>query len=127
MLATCQGQLDPSSNASGSLVLYRASRGSDGALLEGRLVADGECIYIENQAGSRFLAAWPLPGTAWNPDPLVVSVSGVRLRPGSVAFFAGGEVPLKGSRIDWVQPPRAGCVTEKAWLVHTVYDSARST
>lgn len=118
MASSCQ-----SDRAASPLVLYPGSPEGHSARLRGTLEMDGDCLYISNQGGERWLAAFPSPGTNWDPENRSVQIGGKVLRVGEMGGFAGGEISNGPAAIQWVQAPAAGCDGSKIWLVNALVDS----
>ena len=104
------------------LVLYPSSPEAPQALLRGRLSLEGACLYIVGKEGERWLAAFPSPGTRWEPAENAVQVGSRVLRVGEMGAFAGGEAANASGTIRWVQPPAASCDGSKLWMVSTLMD-----
>jgi hypothetical protein len=104
------------------LVLYPSSPEAQQARLRGRLSLEGACLYIVGEGGERWLAAFPSPGTRWDPAENAVQVGTRTLRVGETGAFAGGEAPNAPGAIRWVQPPAASCESAKLWMVSTLMD-----
>ncbi|HEX8691061.1 MAG TPA: hypothetical protein VF746_01365 [Longimicrobium sp.] len=103
--------------AASPLALYPASPEGHGALLRGRLELEGPCLYIVREGGERWLAAFPSPGTDWNPGDRAVRVGDRVLRVGATGGFGGGEVKNGAGALSWVRAPDASCDSAKVWLV----------
>lgn len=118
----CLGALLVASSCSPSgevnpLVLYPASPEGHTAGVRGTLEMEGACLYIVGQGGERWLAAFPSPGTNWNPEDRAVQVGDRALAVGATGEFSGGEMKNGARAISWVQPPAASCDSSKIWLV----------
>lgn len=68
-----------------------STEGGDDALIEGTLVRDGGCLYVDNEPlGMRFPLLWPF-GTSWDDDAQeVVTSDGNRIPVGSQLSAGGG-------------------------------------
>lgn len=104
------------------LALYPASPEGDSALLRGTLEVDGGCLYITGEGGERWLAAFPSPGTSWDPESRSVRVGDKVLPVGSQGRFGGGESKRGPAGLPWVQAPSAECDGAKIWLVTTLVE-----
>lgn len=109
-----------SAAAADPLVLYTAGPAAQQAQLQGRLQMEGACLYIVGEGGERWLAAFPSPGTRWEPGENAVQVGARRLRVGEMGAFAGGEVSNAPGTIRWVQAPAGPCDASKVWMVSTL-------
>jgi hypothetical protein len=107
-----------SAGAADPLALYTATPVARQARLQGRLVQDGACLYIVAEGGERWLAAFPSPGTRWEPGESAVQVGARRLRVGESGAFSGGEA----STAPWVKAPAASCDASKVWTVSALMD-----
>jgi hypothetical protein len=99
------------------LALYPSSPAGDAALLRGRLELEGPCLYIRGEGGERWLAAFPSPGTSWDPEDRSVRVGDRVLRVGGTAGFGGGEAKGEPGALSWVQAPAASCDASRIWLL----------
>ncbi|HYW05720.1 MAG TPA: hypothetical protein VE913_02120, partial [Longimicrobium sp.] len=104
--------------ATDPLALYSGTPVARQAQLQGRLVLDGACLYIVAPGGERWLAAFPSPGTRWEPGENAVEVGARRVRVGETGGFAGGEA----SDAPWVKAPDDSCDASKLWTVSTLMD-----
>jgi len=109
--------------AGSPLVLYPGSPEGHTARLQGTLEMNGGCLYIANEGGERWLAAFPSPGTSWDPENRSVRMGDKVLRVGATSGFAGGEISNGPGAIQWVQAPGNGCDGSKIWLVNALVDS----
>lgn len=122
----CAGVLSLASScgsgpAPSPLALYPGSPMGDAARLRGTLEMDGDCLYIISEGGARWLAAFPAPGTTWDPEERSLRVADRVLRVGDAGDFGGGEA--KGPEgIPWVQAPKAECDSSQIWLVTTLVE-----
>lgn len=107
-------------DSTSALALYPASPESHQALLRGRLVREGGCVYLEGEDGERYLAALPSPGTRWLPDGAGVEIEGRAVPLGARVEVAGGETRVGGDSVDWVQAPAASCDDDLMWIVSGV-------
>lgn len=105
-----------SAGSADPLVLYPSSPEAHEALLRGRLSLEGACLYITGEGGERWLAAFPSPGTAWEPGERAVRVGARMIRVGDAGAFGGGEV-TNASGIRWVRAPAGSCDAAKLWMV----------
>lgn len=123
-LAGAAGLVAACSSGGGAspLALYPASAEAHEALLRGTLSLEGDCLYIVGDGGERWLAAFPSPGTTWEPGENAVQVGARTLRVGAPGAFAGGEAPNPPGALKWVQPPAPGCESAKLWMVSTLAD-----
>ncbi|HYW16908.1 MAG TPA: hypothetical protein VE891_12255 [Allosphingosinicella sp.] len=86
----------------------------DAAALQGRLAAEGPCLYVETDAG-RYLIAALAPSLTWN-------ASAGRLGSGAAAFAVGDEIMLGGSQarpgtaLAWTAAPHRTCDTRRIWI-----------
>lgn len=119
MAASCAAADAPS-----PLALYEAGPEAQEALLQGRLMREGACLYITGDGGERWLAAFPSPGTTWQAADSAVQVGTRTIRVGETGAFAGGEVPSPAPAIRWVQPPAESCQAAKLWMVSGLMDPA---
>lgn len=79
---------------------------------------DGDCLYISGEGGERWLAAFPSPGTTWDPEHRSVRLGEKVLQVGARGAFGGGE--SNGRGISWVQAPGKECDGSKIWLVNSL-------
>lgn len=84
---------------------------------------EGSCLYIAGDGGERWIAAFPSPGTRWEPRENAVHVRARMLRVGEMGAFAGGEMRNRPGVLRWVQAPGAGCDGSKLWIVSELMDS----
>lgn len=117
MASSCQ-----SDGAASPLALYPGSPEGHNARLRGTLEIDGGCLYISNEGGERWLAAFPSPGTSWDPENRSVQVGGKVLQVGATGGFAGGEISSGTGAIQWVQAPGKECDGSKIWLVNALVE-----
>lgn len=130
-VGSCAAPTDPAptpdvSGANGLLALYRADEAGEGAILVGRLELEGPCLYVVDEGGARWLAAWPFPGTTWDAASTSVNLRGTRLAVGETGSFGGGEARLDPSNIDsfdWVALPPEECLVANAWFIYTLQRS----
>lgn len=120
--AACLGALFLASSCSAAgaadpLALYPADPEGHAALLQGTLEMEGPCLYIVGEGGERWLAAFPAPGTSWNPEDRTVRVGDRALRVGETGAFGGGESRSGADAISWVKPPAESCDASQIWLV----------
>jgi len=114
-----------SGGSASPLALYPGNPEGRTALLRGTLEMEGRCLYIAGEGGERWLAAFPSPGTTWNPEDRSVRVGDKVLRVGATGRFGGGESKesKRGpSAFPWVQAPNAACDSSKIWVVTTLTD-----
>lgn len=111
-------------NAASPLALYPWSAEGNAALLPATLtMGDDGCLYLVSESGERWLAAFPSPGTEWDAEEQSVQLSGVAVRVGATARFAGGEFKAGPAGIDWLQPPRPECDSSLIWFVTTLVET----
>jgi hypothetical protein len=110
--------------STGPLVLYRASAVTHQALVRGSLLLEDGCLYIVSPEGERWIAAFPSPGTRWNPEQLAVHVGIETVRLGERRRFSGGEVRNRKPTIDWMTPPAESCKGSSVWMVSAVSAAA---
>ncbi len=123
LLVSCARPVEPSPSATvdPSLPLFPASPEHLDAIILARLVADGDCLYLESEDGEKLLALWPSPGTEWDGE--AVSFGGASLPVGAVAEFRGGGAELNEqvlSSYPWVNPPAEECLVANGWFVYTI-------
>jgi hypothetical protein len=104
-------------------VLYPGTAEGDAASLRGTLELEASCLYIRGDGGERWLAAFPSPGTSWNPEDRSVHVQGRVLRVGEQAGFGGGERKSGAGVLSWIQAPAASCDSSRIWMVTTLTDT----
>jgi len=86
----------------------------DSAALQGRLAAEGPCLYVDTGSG-RYLVAALAPSLTWD-------AAGRRLRSGSAYFPVGGEIMLggseaqRGAKLEWTTAPDPACDTGRIWI-----------
>ena len=127
VLLLCIGALALSSSCQSGgevspLALYPSNPEGHSAKLQGSLKMDGGCLFILNDGGERWLAAFPSPGTSWDPEERSVQVNGKTLQVGAKSGFVGGEITSGPGAIKWVQAPRAECDSSKIWLVNALIE-----
>ena len=116
MASSCQPH-----EAATPLALYPGHQEGDTAKLQGTLEMAGGCLYI-SKGGERWLAAFPSPGTSWDPESQSIRLEEKVRRVGTSGGFAGGETRGGTSSIQWVQPPAKGCDGSKIWMVTALMD-----
>lgn len=85
------------------------------ALIEGSLVREGRCLYLEN-AGKRYLILWP-PGVGFD-EPNVVGGSGETLATiGDPILDAGGGLTSLSAAQDAVEGGVQECQTDQVMIV----------
>jgi hypothetical protein len=112
----------PGSGASPGLtaiVLPRLPDSAEGnsAALEGRLVSEGPCLYVDSKGG-RFLIAALSPSLTWNPETR-------RLASGTADFAVGDEIMAGGSQsglsaLPWTVAPHPSCDSSRIWIATSV-------
>lgn len=115
LMSSCQ-----SDRAASPLALYPGSPEGHSAKLQGTLELDGDCLYISGEGGERWLAAFPSPGTSWDPGNRSVQMRDKVVRIGATAEFTGGEISGGPGAIQWVQAPAAECDSSKIWLINAL-------
>ncbi|MFL6197823.1 MAG: hypothetical protein ACJ76J_01480 [Thermoanaerobaculia bacterium] len=122
MSTSCQSDGGQSDVAASPLALYPGSPEGHAARLKGTLEMDGGCLYIAGEGGERWLAAFPSPGTSWNPEDRSVRLGDKVLQVGARGGFGGGESKGGTGGISWVQAPGKECDGSKIWLVNSLVD-----
>lgn len=115
LVASCR-----SGDAASPLALYPGSPEGHAALLHATLEMDGRCLYLAGDGGERWLAAFPSPGTSWDPESRSVQMGDEVVRVGATGRFGGGETKGGPGGIPWVQAPGAECDSTKIWLVNSL-------
>ena len=100
------------------LVLYPTTGGmGHQALLSGRLLLEGGCLYVERTNGERLIPVFRSPNARWNAETLTVeTVHGGSFRVGEVVWLSGGTA----ASLRWSKPPPPGCTGDLYWLVNDV-------
>lgn len=109
---------DPSVSPGAPLVLYDGEPNRDDALLEGILIVEPGCLYIEvglptYPSSTRFLIAFPRSETGWSAANQELRFAGGSYRNGEpIAVGGGGAFP----EYDWSVPPDPSCDTSNMWM-----------
>jgi hypothetical protein len=111
-----------SDGAASPLALYPGNPEGHSARLRGTLERVGDCLYVIGEGGERWLAAFPSPGTSWDPERRSVRVGDKVLRVGDMGGFAGGEMSHGPDAIQWVRAPGKECDGSKIWLVTSLME-----
>jgi hypothetical protein len=115
-------------SGTGPLALYPGERSGDDADLNGVLIREGDCLYVE-EGGTRFLLAFPRGETSWRESDESVRLGGRILRIGEViAIHFDAETMRVGDHVDfgggggsanreWAAPPDPSCDITNIWNV----------
>lgn len=81
--------------------------------IQGTLILDGLCVYIESESGHRWIPVFPHEVAKWEDGALIFKET--RFEPGDFIGFGGGE---RSVRIPsgLAQDPPAECRTTKLWI-----------
>lgn len=94
----------------------------DAAALQGRLVVDDDCLWVETLTGERYLALWPADTTRGmiNLEPAILGPGGELLvESGSLAMLGGSETTREVAERLVGGIPQA-CASESFWVVGMV-------
>jgi len=93
------------------------------ALLQGRLVVQGGCLFVEGSKGSKTGVAWPA-GSRWDALRQAIVIKGVEVA------SAGQEVRVGGGLFDvtvetindfeWINPPLPQCLGDYFWIAGAI-------
>ncbi|MGE0598738.1 MAG: hypothetical protein AB7J35_02795 [Dehalococcoidia bacterium] len=112
---------DTDSGASTPLALYRGKPNGDDALLSGRLVLDGRCLYVEASDTSRSFVALPEVAAKWDSEAGTLVMGDRSAKPGDQVGFGGG-FPGTLEHMDWETAPDEACDTSRAFIAgETLY------
>ncbi len=113
---------DDSDSDSGSpLALYRGTPNADDALLSGKLVLDGRCLYVEATDGTRSFVALPEVAAKWDSKAGRLVMGDRSAKPGDQVGFGGG-FPGTLNQMDWDAAPDDSCDTSRAFVAgETLY------
>ena len=120
MVAILSGCMDEAGQDTGPLVLYPGEWNGDDAALQGRLVLEASCLYIDDESDPtrpprRYLPAFSDDGASWDPTEQVVKFPGRTLKVGSVVRVGGSEA---GRFSGFSVPPSPECRADGGfWLV----------
>ncbi len=94
LVGACSGL--SSVDVGGSKILFPVAAGVGGAtaILNGELVLDGPCLYVDQGAGDNYLVVWPSGSTLEQRDGTLV------IRQGSDEVQVGSSVSLEGGEYE---------------------------
>ncbi len=108
----------PPAQARPARIRWRSSASSGGAghqaLLTGRLMLEGGCLYVVTDRGERWIPVFRSPLTRWNAAARSVETSyGETWRVGETVRLTGGMSQPRA----WSKAPPPGCSGSNYWLV----------
>ena len=110
-VAVAMPSCGPSQDPPADIAHYEPrERGGMEALLEGTLVREEGCVYVDDSFGVRWIPIFPNKDLAWHDDEL--HAGGKEYRLGGPVALTGGE-----STVDRHQVPETCDGTLSAWLV----------
>lgn len=115
----------------GPLAVVPGTDAGDGALIQGILEIDGQCVLLDAR-GEKVLLIWPDDRTVWNEDTQTVTFvrtngEEVLLRDGDEIAFGGGGSSAGEDRqgaeefvvgIEWTAEPEPVCVSDHRWFIY---------
>lgn len=106
------------------LALY-PTRATHDALVDGRLLTVGSCLFLVARDGTTYGLAWPSGRAQWDPVASAIVMDDARAGIGQDVWIGGGPADvtaqnLNDPRWEWVQPPRVECLGEQFWIASSI-------
>ncbi|MBI5948132.1 MAG: hypothetical protein HY875_08335 [Chloroflexi bacterium] len=101
------------------LVFYGPEPNGDDSYVEGTLVLDASCIYIQPPgAEARYLLAFADGQASWDSSTQTLVFGGVSYRPGDPITVGGSghDYDDPARLAHWTKPPKEACDTRQIWL-----------
>jgi hypothetical protein len=94
----------------GDLPLYQP-RPIPSGILVGELAAEGDCVFLDADDGTRYGIAWPAGRTSWDEEAGVVAIDDSSIRIGDRVELGGGAYDLsRGRDYGFERQPTAECL-----------------
>lgn len=110
------------------LALYQEQATHD-ALLEGRLIMRGGCLFVVGKDGTTYGVAWPSNRTHWDTAASEIVVGDSHARVGQVVFVGGGPVRVTAANLAdsvwrWAEAPRVECLSDDFFFASSIRHEA---
>jgi len=111
------------------LALY-PDRATHDALVDGRLITAGRCVFLVGSDGAMYGLAWPAGRTRWDAATSEIVLGDSRAAIGEEVWVGGGPAALNAQRVndprwEWVNPPQVDCLGDNFWIASSISTEER--